>query len=132
MSKRAGNFRTRSVNMQLRQVSRSIHQGQLCQPCILCKQGNQSKYFHPKSWKDKSLLEQLRKYEPSTDIKLDSCICRSCSNICDDSFVPRWRKLRNGEHAKCYVLGCQNAVHKVTKLVNKASLRNFFCTAEES
>ena len=42
------------------------------------KQGNNSKYFHPKSWKDSSLLERLRILEPSLEIQLDSCICRLC------------------------------------------------------
>ena len=66
----------------------------------------------------------------SIDIKPESCICRSfrddVSKICDDSFVPRWRKLKNHEHATCYVIGCEMPTQKVTKLVNKASLRDFF------
>lgn len=52
----------------VRKVTCSVHQGRDCQPCILCKKGNQSKYFHPKSWKDDSLLQSLREYEPCINI----------------------------------------------------------------
>ena len=127
---RPGNCRTRSGNTQLRQVTCSIHPGRPCQPCSLCKQGNQSKYFHPKSWKDKTLLEHLRKYEPSFDIQPDSCICRLCrddvSKINYDGFIPRWKKMKRHEHAKCYIFGCKNSVYKVMKLVNKAGVCDFF------
>ena len=123
---RPGNCRTKSSNPQLRQVTCSVHHGRPCQPCILCKQGNQSKYFHPKSWKDKSLFEHLRRYEPSLDIQPDSCICRLCrddvSKICNDGYIPRWRKLKRHECAHCSILGCTNSVSKVTKLVAKANL----------
>ena len=48
------------------------------------------------------------------------------------SFIPRRRKLKNHEHATCYVIGCEMPIHKVTKLVNKASLCDFFCTPDEN
>ena len=80
----------RASNTQVRTVTSSIHHGRPCEPCILCKAGNLSKYFHQKSWK--GILESLRKCEPSINIQLDSCICRPCrddiSRLCDDKFVP--------------------------------------------
>ena len=80
-----------------REVTSSVHQGHLCTPCILCKKGIQSKYFHPKSSKANSLLKKLQEYEPTLGIGPDSCICRVCRNeisdIDNDGFSPRWRKL---------------------------------------
>ena len=82
----------------MREVTCSVHSGRPCQPCILCKQDNLSKYFHLKSWKNNALLHQLRELEPSVDIQSDSCICRPCrddiSKISNSGFVPRWRKLK--------------------------------------
>ena len=98
---RSASYRTRSQNaLPVREVTCSVHSGRPCQPCILCKQGNLSKYFHPKSWKNNALLHQLRELEPSVDIQSDSCtcICRPCrddiSKISSSGFVPRWRKLK--------------------------------------
>lgn len=120
--------RATSSNTQVRTVTSSIHQGRPCQPCILCKASNFSKYFHPKSWKDKSLLENLRKYEPFVDIQLDSCICRLCrddvSRICNETFVPRWKRCTN--NSKCYIHGCKNAVHRVTKVATRTEVCDFF------
>ena len=85
-----------SSTAETRKVTSSVHQGRDCQPCILCKKGNQSKYFHPKSWKDDTLLQSLRDHEPSLNIQPESCICRPCRNdvshISEDGFIPRWRK----------------------------------------
>ena len=67
--------RTRSGALQVRQVYSAVHKDRPCQPCILCKQGNQSKYFHPKLWKDSTLLERLKQHEPSLDILPETCIC---------------------------------------------------------
>ena len=125
------NCRTRSCSTQQRQVTCSVHLGRPCQPCILCKQGNQSKYFHPKSRKDKTLLEHLRKCEPSTDIQPDSCICRLCrddvSKTRNDGFIPRWKKLpKKQEHTCCYILECTRVVYKTTKLVSKANFCDIF------
>ena len=120
-----GSSWTRSQNTsRVRQVTCSVHPGRPCQPCILCKQGNLSKYFHPKSWKNKALLDQLRELEPSIAIQLDSCICRPCrddiSKITNHGFVPRWRKVKRSQH--CYVPGCSDSVQRVTKLVDKETL----------
>ena len=125
-SSRPGTCRTRSGTPQVRQVTCSIHPGRPCQACILCKQGNLSKYFHPKTWKDKTLVEHLREYEPSVDIQPDSCICRPCrddvSKIHTANFTPRWRKLKVHEKPECYIPGCSNIASKVTKLTTKASM----------
>ena len=125
-----GSCRTRSGNKQLRQVTCSVHQGRACHPCILCKEGNHSKYFHPKSWKDSNLVDILRKREPHINIEPDSCICRLCrddvSKICDPDYVPRWNKAKKSDYTNCFIPGCNNSVHKVTKLVGKQSLCNFF------
>ena len=94
------------------------------QPCLLCKKANQSKYFHPRAWKDDSLLECLKQFEPSFSIQRDSCICRSCNNevkyITNVQFIPRWRK------AKKDLPECTQHAHKVTKLVNKQTLSHLF------
>ena len=60
--------RIRSGVLQVRQVYSAVHKGRPYQPCILCKQGNQSKYFHPKLCKDSTLLEYPKQHEPSLDI----------------------------------------------------------------
>ena len=109
MSHPGRNCRTRSGGTQLRQVTSSIHPGQPCQPCILCNQGNHSKYFHPKTWKDDTLVARLKQYvEPDIDIKPDSCICRSCrddvNKIDNPSFTPRWRKSKTTCNASCVCL----------------------------
>lgn len=118
-----------SSTAETRKVTSSVHQGRDCQPCILCKKGNQSKYFHPKSWKDDTLLQSLRDHEPSLNIQPESCICWPCRNdvshISEDGFIPRWRKQTNKGSIECCVPNCTNNVYKVTKLVDKISVCNF-------
>ena len=50
----------------------------------------------------------LQEYEPTLDIRPESCICRPCRNevsdIGSDGFTPRWRK--NNIMVKCFVSGC--------------------------
>ena len=125
-----------SSTAEIRKVTSSVHQGRDCQPCILCKKGNQSKYFHPKSWKDDTLLQSLRDHEPSLNIQPESCICRPCRNdvsrISEDGFIPRWRKQTNKGSIECCVPNCTNNVYKVTKLVDKISVYNFFCGQDEN
>ena len=108
----------------LRIVTSNVHPGQ---PCTLCKKGNQSKYFHPKSWKDASLLERLKQLEPSLNIEPHSCICRPCrnevKNIMNDGFIPRWRKSNKG---MCFVPKCTHSAQKVTKLANELDILAFF------
>lgn len=65
--------KTRSKNTEVRVVASAIYQGKPCHPSILCKASNLSKHFHPMSWKDATLYENLRKYGPSVDVQLDSC-----------------------------------------------------------
>ena len=105
----------------LRPVTSHVHPGQPCRPCILCKIVNQSKYFHPKSWKDPSLLERLQEFEPSLCVELHSCICRPCRNelkdITNHQFVPRWRK-HKGMTQSCFVPECMNDAQKITKRVH--------------
>ena len=126
--------RTSSTVPSLREVTSSVHQGQLCNPCILCKKENQSKYFHPKSWKDHSLLKRLQEYEPTLDIRPESCICRPCRNevsdIGSDGFTPRWRK--NNIMVKCFVSGCTGTDIKITKITDRETLQAFFCGSENA
>ena len=123
----SGSCRTRSGVVQVRQVCSAVHKGRPCQPCILCKQGNQSKYFHPKSWKDASLLEHLRRSEPSLD---NSCICRPCrddlSKLGNKGHIPRWRNIKKSSKEMCYVPACSNPSFKVTKVASKATLEQLF------
>ena len=106
----------------LRLVTSHVHPGQPCQPCILCKKFNQSKYFHQKSWKDPSLLERLQEFELSLCVEPHSCICRPCRNELKDltnhQFVSRWRK-HKGVTQSCFVPECMNAAQKVTKLADR-------------
>ena len=117
-----------------RQVTSSVHPKRPCQACILCKQGNLSKYFHPKTWKNKVVLDQLRELEPSLDIQPDSCICRRCrddiSKLSQSNFIPRWRK-QSKSHDHCYVPGCNLPSQKLTKQVSKEKLCNFFSVLED-
>ena len=66
----------------------AIHPGQPCQECSLCKKRGLSKYTHPKSWKDPSLLQVLQTTEPSLALQPESCICVAL----ESRFSPRWRK----------------------------------------
>ena len=96
-----------------------------------------SKYFHPKSWKDESLLRSLQEYEPSLDVKPESCICRNCrtdvSSIGKPGFVPRWRKSTPVEITRqCYVSECTESVSKVTTLADKSSICHMFDTELEN
>ena len=123
---------SRANSSDLRPASSSVHQGQPCQPCLLCKRANLSKYFHPKSWKDESLIYRLQQFEPTLDIQPNSCICRGCRNdinsIGKDSFVPRWRKDRNleGTANECYVSDCMENACKVTTLADKSTACSLF------
>ena len=119
-----------------KEVTSQVHPGRPCHPCILCNKGNQSKYFHPKSSKDASLLDRLKQFEPSLGIEPDSCICRPCYNESKDikagECVPRWRKLSKGMTQPCFVPGCMNSAQKVTKLANQATIQQFFSSTSIS
>ncbi|XP_064384664.1 uncharacterized protein LOC135333611 [Halichondria panicea] len=123
---------TRGSGADVRPAISSVHQGQPCQPCILCKRGNMSKYFHPKSWKDGSLLKKLQEFEPALGINPDSCICRNCrqdvSSIGESSFVPRWRKINdeNEKEQQCYVSECNECECKSTTLADRATICSLF------
>ena len=122
--------RRKSVTEYCTVVS-SVHPCKHCQPCILCKKGNRSKYFHPKTWKYPSLLPCLQEYKPLLETELDSCICRSCSNdikcLSRNGFVPRWRKSQsNSSFCVCVVPGCNDTVYKVTRLVDRVTVSKFF------
>ena len=123
MNFRGCSSRTRSGD-PVRQVTSAVHSGRPCNPCLLCKQGNLSKYVHPKSWKNAQLLDRLRSYEPNLDIQLDSCICRLCrddiSKISDENFLPRWKKSSQRKH--CLVPTCDRMSSKVTHLVDQSTL----------
>ena len=113
---------TQGRAQQRREVSSSAHPGRPCQPCILCKKGNLSKYFHPKTIKDKASLEKLRQLEPML------AICRNCrddlSKLSESSFIPRWRK--NRERSECSVPECSIFPQKVTKLVTREQICTIF------
>ena len=115
---RHSSCRSRFSDTQVRRVNSSVHPDRPCDPCILC---NNSKYFHPKLWKDTSLLEHLRRLEPSLEIQLDSCICILCRDdmkgISDENFIPRWKKVaKKNETKECCVPGCTQVAKKVTRL----------------
>ena len=116
-----------TVERDIRVVTSHVHPGQPCQPCILCKRANQSKYFHPKSWKDASLFERLKQFEPSLNIEPHSCICRPCRNevkdITNKQFVPRWRKTNEGRHHHALYLN----VHIVPKRLLNLQIDQQFC-----
>lgn len=111
-----------------RQVTCSVHPETPCHPCILCKKGNYSKYFHPKTLKNKTSLDLLHQSEPQLSIEPTSCIYRNCrDDICrlsEPSFVPRWKKLHNDN--KCFLPECNNPAHKVTKLATSDKLCDVF------
>ena len=128
---RHSSCRTRCSDTQVRQVNSSVHPDRPCDPCILCKQGNNSKYFHPKSWKDSSLLEHLRRLEPSLEIQLESCICRLCRDdmkgISDENFIPRWKKVaKKNETKDCCIPRCTHVAKKVTRLVDIETIMSLF------
>ena len=106
-----------------RQVMSSIHPGRPCHPCSLCGQGNLSKYFHPKSWKNPDLVAKLQETEPEADIQPDSCICRPCrddvNKIKNPGYIPRWKRSSKPESKCCYP-DCKNvSKKKTTKLANQ-------------
>ena len=125
-----GACRTRYGNLPVRQVFCSVHPERPCDPCILCNQGNMSKYFHPKTLRNKSLCEQLKLYEPSLQIMPESCICRLCRDDIDklsqNGFVPRWRKNKQQTQPTCQIPNCTDNVEKVTKLGTKSQIFHFF------
>ena len=108
-----------------REVTCNVHPGRPCRACVLCKQGNLSKYFHPKTWKSTASMDILRELEPALGIQLDSCICRRCRNdvrrLSEPGFIPRWRK-ESLPHKHCCVPECVNPAQKLTKLVNNEQL----------
>ena len=120
---------------ELRQVTSTVHPGRFCQPCALCKKGNQSKYSHPKSWRTPLLLQQLQQFEPSLNVQPESCICQACRrdvvnlNNGDNSFTPRWRKPVVVK--SCIVNGCTNSEIKVTTEMELEAFIQFFDCAYE-
>ena len=118
-----------------RQVTCSVHPERPCHPCVLCKKGNLSKYFHPKTFKNKTSLELLRQYEPELSIDPTSCICRNCrDDICrlsEPSFVPRWKRSHTASD-KCSIPECSDPSYKVTKLVTSDQLCDAFALAHLS
>ena len=131
--------RTRAGVLQVRQIHSSVHKDRPCQPCILCKQGNQSKYFYPKQWKDATLLESLRQSEPLLNILPDSCICRLCrddlSKLGNEGHTPRWRRINtkcNTDKRVCYVPDCCNPSIKVIRLASKGTINELFQIPSEN
>ena len=102
----------------------------------MCKKGHQSKHFHPKNWKDPTLLEHLQKYEPSLHITSESCLCRPCNNqvseIGTSNFIPRCRKNVNTQIKYCCIPGCSNLNIIATTLVSIDSAREFFSQENDS
>ena len=127
-----------TMTSDLRPVTSSVYQGQPCQPCILCKRANMSKYFHPNSWKDDSALQKLWEFELALDIKPESCICRNCrldmSCIDESDFIPRWRKMNdpNEIEQQCYVSQCNECVCKITTLSDKSTICSSFGMDKEN
>ena len=81
----------------------------ICQPCILCKQGNQSKYFHHCGKMHHALIERVRLSEPSLNIFFESLMCRP---LRDDLSTYQ----DGGIYAvKIYVLVCSHPSFRVTQ-----------------
>lgn len=118
-----------SQRREPRDVNSAVHPDQLCEQCALCKKTDFSKYSHPKSWKNPSLLQQLQVAEPFLNIQPESCICLLCrrdvSKVSDVSFSPRWRRCTNIVKL-CYIPDCLNTDIKVSKSVNVQELALFF------
>ena len=99
--------------------------------CILCQKGNQSKYFHPKSWKDPSKLQHLQELEPSFNVQPDSCICRQCIHDAGrlyegQNITPRWRKATAVRKKHCFVSGCTHSNIKVADITERESILEYF------
>ncbi len=94
---------------------------------------NQSKYFHPKLWKNPLLLQRLKQHNPTLSVQPDSCICRHCRQDInklpsDSKFVPTWKIV--AENVKsCYVHGIDV---KVTKFTDSTAMLNLFCNNDET
>ncbi len=119
----------RDAGRESRHVTSAVHPGRSCEECVLCKKKDLSKFSHPKSWKDPSLLQQLQAAEPSLNVQPESCICLLCrrdvSNVNDVSFSPRWRKNTGIMKLICYIPNCTNTDIK-TKLIDVQQLTPFF------
>ncbi len=119
----------RDAGRESRHVTSAVHPGRSCEECVLCKKKDLSKFSHPKSWKDPSLLQQLQAAEPSLNVQPESCICLLCrrdvSNVNDVSFSPRWRKNTGIMKLICYIPNCTNTDNK-TKLFDVQQLTPFF------
>ena len=130
--------RTSSIQVtEPRQVTSVTHPGRPCESCVLCNKGNQSNYFHPKSWKDPLLLQRLQEFEPSLNIQPESCICPQCRNdvrkLGNDSIPTRWRKNSSVTVKNCYIHCCTNVDIKVTKLMERQAIVEFFaCNTSDS
>ena len=62
-----------------RQLTSEVHNGAACADvCTLCEQPGKIKYSHPKTWKDKTALQQVKIIEPQKLITPESCICQLC------------------------------------------------------
>ena len=80
-------------------ITSSIHPGQPCLPCALCKANSLSKYFQ--IMERQKFVQNLRKCDPSIDVQLlatNSCICRDdVRRFCDEL---GGKDCNNG---KCYI-----------------------------
>ena len=74
-----------------RQLTSEVHNGAACADvCTLCEQPGKIKYSHPKTWKDKTALQQLKIIEPrsfrslrkSREIAMISVNCRLTAEVC--------------------------------------------------
>ena len=110
-----------------RKVTSSAHPGRQCQPCILCKKGNLSKYFHPKTIKNKTnmVMEHLQQLEPLLVIQPDDI-----SKLSEPGFTPRWRK-HSAIDECCCVPNCRTSPQKVTKLVTREELCHIFSISDQ-
>ena len=107
-----------------RQLTSEVHNGAACADvCTLCEQPGKIKYSHPKTWKDKTALQQLKIIEPQKLITPESCICQLCRDdvskiISDPSYNPRWRKVKPDEQwCSIHVDQCSSEGKLKTKLV---------------
>ena len=85
-----------------------------CGPCSLCNRTS-ARYFHTESWDSDKLTHFINHVCPPKLTTNDRiCICRAChhdidSNISNENYVPRWKKLKVSklvEFSPCHVQDC--------------------------
>ena len=92
-----------------------------------CAKKTSTCYFHTKFWDSDKLTHFTTHVCPPTPSVNDHlCICRACyhdidSNINNENFIPRWKKLKMSklvEFSPCHVQGCINQGDVTTSAIS--------------